>query len=63
MVQGYFPAGRWSEETDLRFDVRILASAHEADIAIGPVYARIFRGEKVNFADPDSGVAPVYVIG
>jgi len=63
VVQGYFPSGRWSEGTDLRFDVRILAAAHEADIAIGPVYARIFRGEKVNFTDPDSGVAPVYVIG
>ncbi len=62
VVQGYFPAGRWAEDTDLRFDVRVLAAAHEGEIAIGPVYARVFRGEKVNFSDPGSGVAPVYVI-
>ena len=62
IVQGYFPPGRWSPETDLNFDLRVLCCAHEGDIALGPVYARIFRGAKANFTDPDSGVAPVYVI-
>jgi hypothetical protein len=62
VVQGYFPPGRWSADVDLSFDVRVLVAAHEGDIAIGPVYGRVFRGEKVNFADPDSGIAPFYVL-
>jgi len=40
-----------------------LAAAHEGDVSVGPVYARIFRGDKVEFSGADSGVAPVYVIG
>jgi PTH1 family peptidyl-tRNA hydrolase len=62
VVQGYFEAGRWSEDSDLRFDLRILAAAHEGDVAIGPIYARVFRGTKLSFSDPDAGVAPVYVV-
>ncbi|MHC4788333.1 MAG: aminoacyl-tRNA hydrolase [Planctomycetota bacterium] len=63
IVQGYFPPGRWSPEVDFNFDVRVLCAGHEGDISIGPVYGRIWRGEKVNFTDPDSGVAPVYFVG
>ncbi len=62
VVQGYFPAGRWSQEVDLRFDLRVLAAAHAGDVNLGPVCARVFRGEKVSFAEPDAGVAPVYVL-
>jgi hypothetical protein len=62
IVQGWFAAGPWREGSDLRFDVRVVVAAHESDIAIGPVYGRVFRGEKANFADADSGAAPVYVI-
>lgn len=62
VVQGHFAPGRWSADSDLNFDVRVLAAAHEGDITIGPVYGRVFRGEKVNFSTPDTGVAPVYVL-
>ncbi|MCK4375427.1 MAG: hypothetical protein KAX19_08865, partial [Candidatus Brocadiae bacterium] len=62
VVQGHFAPGRWSADSDLSFDVRVLAVAHEGDITIGPVYGRVFRGEKVNFSTPDTGVAPVYVL-
>ncbi len=63
IVQGYFEPGKWSDDSDLRFDVRVVASAHEGDIKIGPVYGRVFRGPKLSFSDADSGVAPVYVVG
>jgi PTH1 family peptidyl-tRNA hydrolase len=62
VVQGYFEAGRWSEDSDLRFDLRVLAAAHAGDVTVGPVYGRVFRGEKANFTTPDAGVAPVYVL-
>jgi PTH1 family peptidyl-tRNA hydrolase len=62
VVQAWFPPGAWGERSDLRFDVRVLVAAHESDIVLGPVYGRVFRGEKANFADADSGAAPVYVI-
>ena len=62
VVQGYFEAGRWGGDSDLRFDVRVLCAAHESDIVIGPVYGRIFRGQKLSLSDPDCGVAPVYVL-
>jgi PTH1 family peptidyl-tRNA hydrolase len=62
VVQGYFEAGRWGE-SDLRFDVRVLCAADESDIVVGPVYGRIFRGEKLSLSEPDCGVAPVYVLG
>ena len=45
---------------ELNFDVRVLVAGHESDIAIGPVYGRIWRGEKVDLSAPDAGVAPVY---
>ena len=62
VVQGYFAPGAWAEGSDLCFDLRVLAAAHAGDITVGPVYARLFRGEKANFTSPDSGVAPVYVL-
>ncbi|MCD6415530.1 MAG: aminoacyl-tRNA hydrolase [Planctomycetes bacterium] len=62
IVQGYFEAGRWAEDDDLRFDVRVLCAAHEGDITIGPVYGRIFRGAKLSLSGPDAGVAPVYAL-
>ncbi|MFO8007772.1 MAG: aminoacyl-tRNA hydrolase [Candidatus Brocadiia bacterium] len=61
VVQGYCEPGRWSEDSDLRFDLRILCAAHEGDITIGPIYGRIFRGSKLDLGNPDAGVAPVYV--
>jgi len=63
VVQGYFEPGRWSEESELRFDVRLVASAHRGDINIGPVYGRVFRGAKLSLSHDDAGVAPVYVVG
>ncbi len=62
VVQGYFGPGRWSRDSDLRFDVRLLAAAHEGDVIAGPVYGRIFRGDKLSFSEPDAGVVPVYVV-
>jgi hypothetical protein len=62
VVQGWFEPGAWREGSDLRFDLRVLVAADDADIRLGPVYGRVFRGEKANFADADSGVAPVYII-
>jgi len=62
VVQGYFAPGKWAEGSELNFDLRIIVSAHEGDIAIGPVYGRIFRGEKLTLADPGCGLCPVYVV-
>ncbi len=62
VVQGYFEAGRWSGDSDLRFDVRVLMAAHRGDVIPGPVYGRVFRGSKLDLSDPDAGVAPVYVV-
>lgn len=62
VVQGYFDAGRWSEDSDPRFDVRVLMAAHRGDVIPGPVYGRVFRGSKLDLSDPDAGVAPVYVV-
>jgi len=62
VVQGYFEPGRWSRESDLRFDLRILVAAHQGDVTVGPAYGRVFRGAKLSLADPDAGVAPVYVV-
>jgi hypothetical protein len=63
VVQGYFEAGRWSQDSELRFDVRVLIAAHEGDIILGPVCGRVFRGTKLDLGDRDAGVAPVYVVG
>jgi len=63
VVQGYFPPGRWSADSDLHFDVRVLVAGGESEITIGPVYGRVWRGEKVDLSAPDAGVAPVYVTG
>jgi PTH1 family peptidyl-tRNA hydrolase len=64
IVQGYFAPGPWGDEPEPRFDVRVLCAAHEGDIAVGPIYGRIFRGVKLSMSShPDAGVAAVYVSG
>ncbi|MFO7957593.1 MAG: aminoacyl-tRNA hydrolase [Candidatus Brocadiia bacterium] len=63
VVQGYFEPGRLSEESDLRFDVRVVASAHRGDVKVGPIYGRVFSGSKLSLSDEDAGVAPVYTVG
>jgi hypothetical protein len=63
VVQSYFAPGRWSETSELRTDVRLLVSASEDGVCIGPIYARILRGDKLMLKDPDCGLCPVYVVG
>ena len=61
VAQAYFAPGPWAEGSELRTDVRLLVSASERAVAIGPVYGRILRGDKLMLKDPDCGLTPVYV--
>ncbi len=63
VVQSYFAPGSWAKGSELRTDLRLLVSAREGEVEIGPIYARILRGDKLMLKEPDCGLCPVYVVG
>ncbi len=62
VAQSYFAPGGWADGSELRTDLRLLVSAREGVVEMGPIYARILRGDKLMLKDPDCGLCPVYVL-